>query len=143
MLEEARSSTVTQDNGDSTTGLLRVEVFTGTYGAPIEGAHVTVTKNADGGSTLLRMMETDRSGSTETIELEAPPASISEQPGSIGKPFSEYNIRIEYPGYFIIENINVPIFSGQTALQRVSMIPLPQGESANRIIRYVETEPNL
>lgn len=142
MLETMSDSAVTQDNSDSTTGLLRVEVTAGTYGIPIEGAHVTITKSADGGSTLVRMLETDRSGRTETIELDAPPASMSEAPGS-EQPFSEFNIRVEYPGYYTIENINVPIFSGQTALQRVSMIPLPQNEDANRIIRYVDVEPNL
>lgn len=142
MLETMPDSTVTQDNYNSTTGLLRVEVTTGTYGIPIEGAHVTITKNAEGGSTLVRMMETDRSGQTETIELEAPPESMSESPGN-EQPFSEFNIRVEYPGYYTIENINVPIFSGQTALQKVSMIPLPQAEESSRVIRYVETEPNL
>lgn len=142
MLETMPDSAVTQDNSDSTTGLLRVEVTAGTYGIPIEGAQVTITKNVDGGSTLVRMLETDRSGRTQTIELDAPPESMSESPGN-EQPFSEYNVRVEYPGYYTIENINVPIFSGQTALQRVSMIPLPQNEDANRIIRYVDVEPNL
>lgn len=144
MLETAitQQPELAQENADSVTGLLQVEVFTANDALPVADANVTVSQVLKGSSTLIRMMLTDRSGRTETIELPAPPKSMSTSPGN-EKPFSEYNIRVEYPGFYTIEHINVPIFSGQTALQRVAMIPLPQVEESSKIIRYVETEPNL
>lgn len=144
MLEPAitQQPKLAQENADSVTGLLQVEVFTANDALPVPDAHVTVTQTVNGGSTLIRLLVTDRSGRTEPIELPAPPVSMSTSPGN-EKPFSEYNVRVESPGFYTVENINVPIFSGQTALQRVAMIPLPQAEESNKIIRYVETEPNL
>ncbi|MBR5155377.1 MAG: hypothetical protein IKW62_02705 [Clostridia bacterium] len=122
------------------TGTLIVQVYTADQTLPITGANVIVTKTVPSGEELVKVIQTDRSGKTEPILLPAPPASNSQTPDG-GVRFSNYNVRVDNPGYYTMENINVPIFDGQTAIQPFALIPLASGEEQGKKITVVEEEP--
>ena len=123
-------------------GMLIVQVYTADQALPIEGAHVMVTKTVDGSEELVKVMQTNRSGKTEALALSAPPASNSLTPDG-GTRYSIYNIRVDYPGFYTMENLDVPIFGGQTAIQPIALIPLPLDDEQGKKITVVEREPNL
>ncbi len=124
------------------TGFLVLQVYTADQTLPIEGAHILVTRNTGTGEELVKVMQTNRSGKTEPLELAAPSAANSLSPGGENRYYN-YNIRVDYPGYYTMENLNVPIFDGQTAIQPIALIPLPADEEQGKKISVVEREPNL
>lgn len=121
------------------TGILTVQVYTADQALPISGAHILVTKNTPDGEELVKVMQTNRSGKTEPIALSAPPAANSLDPDG-GERFYKYNIRVDYPGYYTVENLNVPIFEGQKAIQPVALIPLPLNTEQGKELTVVEEE---
>ncbi len=121
-------------------GTLIVQVYTADQALPVSGANVKVTKLTEGGEELIRVMQTDRSGKTEPLLLPAPPSKNSQTPEG-GVKYFNYNIRVDYPGYYTMENLNVPIFDGQTAIQPVALIPLAIGDEQGKKITSVEEEP--
>ena len=123
------------------TGILTVQVYTADQALPVENANVVVTKASGTGEELVKVMKTNRSGKTEPLELSAPPAENSQSPDAAGERFYKYNIRVDYPGYYSMENINVPIFAGQTAIQPFALIPLPLYEESGKQIVTIEEEP--
>lgn len=124
------------------TGFLVLQVYTADQSLPIEGAHILVTKTTPDGEELVKVMQTNRSGKTEVLSLPAPPAENSLTPDG-GTRYYVYNIRVDYPGYYTMENLDVPIFEGQTSIQPVALIPLPLNEEQGKKISVVEREPNL
>lgn len=125
------------------TGVLVVQVYTADQALPLADANVLISQNSGSGENLIRVLKTDRSGKTQPISLEAPPAANSLDPENVGARFYQYNIRVDYPGYYTMENLNVPIFEGQTSIQPIAMIPLPADEESGKMITSVETEPDL
>lgn len=121
-------------------GTLEVQVFTADRAQPLAGALVIVSEQTDDGEKLIRIMTTNGNGTTEELRLPAPPAVNSESPGGTNL-FYKYNIRVDYPGYYSIENINVPIFAGCMAIQPVRMVPLPDTHENGKKIIYIEDEP--
>lgn len=76
---------------------------------------------------------TDSSGQTETVELEAPPVEYSMEPTD-EQPYSEYNLRINAPGYEPLTVSGAQIFSGQLALQNQGMLLSAQAQGDYRIL---------
>ena len=72
---------------------------------------------------ILERLMTDSSGQTETVDLEAPPVEYSMEP-SEEQPYSEYNLRINAPGYEPLTVSGAQIFSGQLALQNQGMLQI-------------------
>ena len=105
-------------------GGLVVMVTTAGGTMPIRNAHVTVSRRNGKDEELLRTLTTNANGRTPIIELPAPSKSNSLSPDE-SNPFSVYTIRVDYPGYYAMENVDVPIFPGIIALQPVNLIPLP------------------
>ena len=125
------------------TGLLIAQVSTADQSLPIAGANVIVTKNTENGEELVKVMQTGRDGKTPPLALSTPPAENSLTPDSLAARFYNYNIRVDYPGFYTMENLNVPIFEGQTSIQPFALIPLPLGEEQGKKISVVEEEPEL
>ncbi len=112
-------------NEYSQNGTLVVAVSTASGAIPIEGAVVTVYGSDELNSGVRTVIYTNRSGNTEKITLPAPPASLSENPGSIS-PFAKYNVDVNKEGYNLRTFVNVPIFAGITSIQPVNLIPLTE-----------------
>lgn len=116
-------------------GSLVVQVTLAKGAIPVEGATVTVTETKD--SSPIAKLVTDKSGQTKPLFLPAPSAKFSQTPNGYIRPYSIYNIRIEFPGYYVEEAINVPIFDKINSIQPVSLVPLPEnsnGQPNNEII---------
>ncbi|MGN0636964.1 MAG: hypothetical protein ACI4J0_01220 [Huintestinicola sp.] len=112
--------------GDNSWGYLQFDVFTAGGAYPVPGAVVAVKKVLPGGVGLVRLMFTDRSGRTPTIALPAPSASLSQDPMSTARPFSEYSVTVRAKGYYTLSDINIPIFAGVKTVQPIDLIPLPE-----------------
>ena len=78
-------------------GGLKISITSTLGQIPIEGATVSIalTESPD---VILDTLTTDASGQTDVVELPAPPLDYSLSP-SEQRPYSEYNITVEAPGY--------------------------------------------
>jgi len=131
---------INQDFTPSKGGLV-VTVATASDTRPIMNAHVIISKRDGNKEEILRTFATDASGRTPVIELSTPPLSNSLSPG-MPIPYSVYNVRVDYPGYYTVENIDVPIFPGNIAVQPINLIPLPLDTYNGRVKIFNESEPN-
>ncbi|MBR5514590.1 MAG: hypothetical protein IKU52_00130 [Clostridia bacterium] len=127
------------------TGYLTVAVSGAKGSFPIEGAQVRVYSTENDDITLLKTLITDRSGKTETVALPAPPFSASQRPDSGIIPYTQYIIETDYPGYYRVQNINAPIYSGVTSIQNVALVPISKADDIPYDdIRFNESmAPNL
>ncbi len=132
-------SSNTIGNMPESRGRLVVQVYTADFTKPIKDAHITIAREEDGREELVRTLTTNQDGRTPVIELPAPSKSYSLSPNE-PQGFYNYNIRVDYPGYYTEEQINVPVFPGITAIQEVPMIPLPLDTYTGKKITYI-SEP--
>jgi len=120
-------------------GGIRVYAYTARQGLPVVGASVTISRKFDDNEVLHIFTKTNISGETDTFFLPAPPKELSQTEGN-SHPYAEYSIRVDAPGYYTVENINVPVFSGENSVQPVEMIPIPENESTIREKLVIESE---
>ena len=113
-------------------GQLKISLVEAGSERPVPGASVEVSSTGEPDQILERLM-TDSSGQTETVDLEAPPVEYSMEP-SEEQPYSEYNLRINAPGYEPLTVSGAQIFSGQLALQNQGMFKKPQSGEDYRIL---------
>lgn len=104
-------------------GYLRVKVTAARGNFPLEGAKVRIYSTEQNTLSLLSTLTTDSSGRTRLIELSAPPFSASQSPDSGIIPYTFYTIETDYDGYYSVQNIMAPIYSGVTSVQNVAMVP--------------------
>lgn len=122
------------------TGYLQVFLSSAREATPIPGAIVTVTRVNGGGEELYAHTTTDRDGLTEVIALPAVDSALTMEPG-IPSPYTSYNIQAAAPGYFRVLNVNAPIYGGNTAVQPVQMIPIPEFELSPQDLVFFQTGP--
>jgi hypothetical protein len=72
---------------------------------------------------VIQDVQTDENGMTADIELQAPLLEYSMSPTD-NQPYSEYNCRIEAEGYEEQFFSGIQIFSGETAIQKISLRPI-------------------
>lgn len=113
-------------NNNIDTGKLRVNVTESDGIIPIDNATIEIA-NTGTPNTVFEQLNTDANGNSETIELAAPPLEYSMEPTD-NQPYSEYNIRITAPGYSEQLITGVQIFSTQTGIQNIRLIPDPTQE---------------
>lgn len=106
------------------TGRLVAQVVVARGALPVSGATVTIM---DSKGNVIGTQTTDNSGRTPGISLPAPSFEISQKPGTI-RPYSTYNMRIENPGFYTQEFLNVEVFDRTESIQPVLLEPL--GENA-------------
>lgn len=111
-------------------GGLKVNVTSLLQASPIAGATVTITATNQPG-TVLEQLKTDVNGKIETVQLSAPNIQYSLEP-SPEQPYSQYDVRIECPGYegFFIQGVQV--LPEVIAIQEARLIPRSdrQGQSS-------------
>ena len=79
------------------TGNLSIQV-TSTLGLiPIKDATIRISNTGTPENTL-EVVQTDSSGQSPQLSLDAPDPSYSEAPESSVQPYSEYNLEITAPG---------------------------------------------
>lgn len=113
-------------------GKLQIQVKTKIQSRPIVGAKISISYKGVPDSTL-EEVETDRNGQTEVLELPTPPVEYSLKP-SEQQPYSEYNLRVQAPGYEPVEVSGSELLSGETSIQQVAMQPAEQGPFEDIVI---------
>lgn len=108
-------------------GKLNIRVVSDNSGFPIPDATIRVTSENEPENTIEEALTNDE-GQLNGIELEAPPVDYSMEP-SANKPYAEYTITISAPGFESVEINGAEIFSGETALQDASLLPLATGKT--------------
>lgn len=107
-------------------GKLNIRVVSDNDNRPISGATVRIINENEPEKTI-EEAQTDSQGQLNNIELETPPLEFSMNPGA-EKPYSEYTLFISAPDFETIEVNGAEIFSGETAIQNASLLPLAAGE---------------
>ena len=105
---------------------------------PVEGATVIIAE--ENNRRIISTRITDKSGRMEQISLPTQSSSLSLTPDSSTRPFSVYNIRAEYPGYYTENAINVPIFDKIVSIQPISLIPLSEKDIAEGELTINESQ---
>lgn len=136
-----QNQTEGQEMPSTNKGGLVVMVTTAGGTRPIMDAHVIVSRREGNNEQILRTLTTNANGRTFVIELPAPPKSNSMSPGE-PLPYFVYNIRVDYPGYYTVENLDVPIFPGIVAVQPINLVPLPLDTYNGKTKFFNEQEPS-
>ena len=119
-------------------GFLNVNVTSVRNIAPISEATVTISR---GGRTL-EVLTTDSAGQTTTVELGTPPIEFSQEPTS-DKPYAEYTVTVDAPGYVHTVVEGVQLFPQQNAIQNVQMNLLtPQPTQPTPSQNIINIQPN-
>ena len=129
--------------GDQEEGYLIVQVSALQGAVPIPGADVVVTRDIGNETYLMWYDRTDASGRSRKFTLPAPPKAMSEQPSN-GVPYALYNIRVAAPGFYTVTNLDSQIFSGETAIAAVDMLPKRESqENMDENITYTTPPSHL
>lgn len=117
------------------TGFLQIHVVSIQNHFPIRNATVRISP-AKENTEVLEELKTNTSGQTPEIALPAPPESISlDASAAINeRPYAEYDLRIEAPGFQPVDISGTEVISGSTAIQPVSMTPVEEETSAQEEI---------
>lgn len=108
-------------NDTTDEGGLQINVETPSGRLPIENAEVSVSYTGEPDSTIEKVT-TNSSGQTERLELRTPPLEYSMEP-SEQQPYAEYTIQVTAKGFIPVNISGIQVFSGETAVQRVRLVP--------------------
>lgn len=106
---------------------------------PIDKCKVKITPTGEDGVAIGDTIElyTDDTGSTDTVELNAPPIENSNQPGT--RPYSFAEVVVEREGFSPVEIAGVQIYPSRIALQNVN---LPETRGSYRQEEIIDIQPN-
>ena len=100
-------------------GILRIQCYAARQSAPMAGVSITVTGE---GFAADRVTGTD--GTAVDLELEAPASSYSlDEANTTVRPYAVCALVAEKPGYQTVRIEGIQIFSGQTTLAPIEMVP--------------------
>lgn len=114
-------------------GTLKISVISSIGLIPVENATVTVSYTGDPQSPL-KVLTTDISGQTPTIELAAPPVELSLNPDADQQPYSEYNISVTADGYEPVYVYGSEILANELSLQIIRMNPLAATDEDEKLV---------
>lgn len=124
-------------------GKIIARVTLASESVPVKDAIVTASTNVDDKQILLGTRRTDENGKTTPIDVETPDIEYSLEPENSVKPYTSVDIRVDHPSAYSVLIRNVQVFSDNTSLVNVSLIPLREGidEGTQEIIEI--TSQNL
>ena len=140
--EKATDVALQNENNWTDVGQLQVRVSTENQAIPIPGAVITITDKQNEDDKLIRTLISDDNGITPFIELPTVDRRFTLSPGT-SNPYAVYTVDVSANGYFPKRFLNIPIYGGVTAIQNVSMIPLPENGSNDMVLSYPENGPDL
>ena len=79
-------------------GRLQIQAFNGNTYKPVENAKVTILNTSEPGKRQNINMQTDSSGLTKEVEVDAPPIQYSQAP-SKNVPYKLYDVKVEASGF--------------------------------------------
>ena len=104
-------------------GTLQIHLTNASTGIPVKGAKISISYTG-GPQQVLEEVDTDDSGNTEKITLDAPPLEYSMEPGE-NQPYAEYTIKVHATGYRDI------------TVSAINMMHIPCMENIHRKFRRV------
>ena len=113
-------------------GLLQINVTSDVDSYPVSDAVISVSYTGVPDSTL-EELNTDSSGQTETIELNAPPLEYSLDPSIEAQPYAEYTLDVRAPGFEPVSISGAEILPDVTAIQNVRLRTLTPAETGEEI----------
>ena len=108
-------------------GQLKISITSRATSVPIENATISISYTGVPENTI-EELTTNSSGSTEIIDLPAPPEEYSLNPRILSQPYSEYNLTIRAAGFEPVTISGTEILANTLALQNVQLNPLAPGE---------------
>lgn len=120
---------IKMQSNEGSQGSLQVNV-TDTDNVPIREAQVTIS-NTEQPDNTVEQLDTDVSGQTENVDLQAPPLELSLDSANTVRPYSEYNVKISAPGYETENITGVEILPGILAIQNVRLRTSNLSETEN------------
>lgn len=114
-------------------GTLKISVISNIGLIPVEDATVTISYTGDPENPL-KVLTTDSSGQTPTIELSAPPIELSLNPDATQQPYSEYNISVTADGYEPVYVSGSEILADELSLQTIRMNPLATTDEDEKVV---------
>ena len=129
-------------------GQLQINVTSTSGGRPIADARISISYTGVPERTLERV-ETDSSGQTEELELDAPPEEWSLDPNNERQPYSEYTLDVSAPGFEPVSIAGTEILANVKAIQNVRMRPSDVGREEEEVFvipahtLYAEYPPKI
>ena len=129
-------------------GQLQINVTSTSGGRPIADARISISYTGVPERTLERV-ETDSSGQTEVLELDAPPEEWSLDPNNERQPYSEYTLDVSAPGFEPVSIAGTEILANVKAIQNVRMRPSDVGREKEEVFvipahtLYAEYPPKI
>lgn len=138
--DESVTADIISPRAADASGSISVQVTMANGAVPISGAKVTIS---DANGNVTESGITDQSGKIKWIKLPAPSLEYSQEPG-LTVPYYTYNIRIEKPGFYTEEFLNVAVFPGIESIQGASLEPLDADAlEGDRVITVTESGPQI
>ena len=113
-------------------GKLQINVTSTAGGRPIADARISISYTGVPEITLERV-ETDASGQTVSLVLDAPPEEWSLDPNNERQPYSEYTLDISAPGFEPVSIAGAEILANVKAIQNVRMRPSDVGREEEEV----------
>jgi len=110
------------------TGNLVIRARTADEALPISNVRIRL-KDQQG--RLLYDLLTDDSGEVGSVLLFAVDRSLSMDPNYQGTPYTTYDLEASAEGFVQLNIHDVQIFDGETAIQTITLLPLPDGQRVN------------
>lgn len=129
-------------------GKLQINVTSTVDGRPITDASISISYTGVP-ENMLERVETDSSGQTEVLELDAPPEEWSLDPDNERQPYSEYTLDISAPGFEPVSIAGAEILANVKAIQNVRMRPSDVGREEEEVFvipahtLYAEYPPKI
>ena len=129
-------------------GKLQINVTSTVDGRPIADASISISYTGVP-ENMLERVETDSSGQTEVLELDAPPEEWSLDPDNERQPYSEYTLDISAPGFEPVSIAGAEILANVKAIQNVKMRPSDVGREEEEVFvipahtLYAEYPPKI
>ena len=113
-------------------GMLQINVTSDVDSYPVPDAVISVSSTGVPDSTL-EELNTDSSGQTEQIELNAPPLEYSLDPSIEAQPYAEYTLDVRAPGFEPVSISGAEILPDVTAVQNVRLRPLTPADTGEEV----------
>lgn len=119
-------------NNNIDIGRLQINITSGPTSFPVSGATVSISYTGVPGETL-EQLQTNSSGQTEVVELNAPPLELSLNPNNEVQPYAEYTLDITAPGFEPVSISGTEILADVTALQNIQLQPSEPQETSEEV----------
>lgn len=129
-------------------GQLQVNVTSSVDNYPVADARISISYTGIPGGTL-EQLDTDSSGQTETVDLDAPPVEYSLDVDNDIQPYAEYTLDISAPGFEPVSISGAEILADVKAIQNVRMRPRADGTEEEEVFvipahtLYAEYPPKI